>query len=179
MLRARRTPFRKAASPRKWPDGEQMSIYDAAMTFQEAPGAAGVSPARIRQRLVERLWCEGHPAARAFARICQSFERNSTRCTWSAMGVLPLNFRGKATHGLAGPEAATRRSRSGLAATHARQTLTAGKSSTATARCGAYRCSARIDTRRARILPNGGILQYVLRNLAADVDCDRASLRSE
>ena len=48
-----------------WPDGEQMSIYDAAMKYQAGGRAAGgVRRRRIRQRLVARLGREGHPPAR-------------------------------------------------------------------------------------------------------------------
>ena len=50
---------------RHWPDGEQMSIYDAAMKYQARAGAAGgVRRRRIRQRLVARLGGEGHASAR-------------------------------------------------------------------------------------------------------------------
>jgi aconitate hydratase len=48
-----------------WPDGEAMSIYDAAMKYRPRTSAAGrVRRRRIRQRLVARLGCEGHPSAR-------------------------------------------------------------------------------------------------------------------
>ena len=77
---------------RHLPDGEEMSIYDAAMQYA-SEGVPLVVLARqgVRLGLVARLGGEGHALLGVRAVIAESFERIH-RSNLVGMGVLPLQF---------------------------------------------------------------------------------------
>ena len=74
------------------PDGEQMSIYDASMKYQQRRRAAADHRRQgVRLRIVARLGGQGRAAVGVRAVIAESFERIH-RTNLVGMGVLPLQF---------------------------------------------------------------------------------------
>jgi aconitate hydratase len=150
-----------------YPSQEQMPIYDAAMRYK-AEGVPLVVFAGVEYgNGSSRDWAaKGTNLLGVKAVIAQSFERIH-RSNLVGMGVVPFVFEEGTswqTLGLKGDETVTIR---GLAAIKPRQTMTAEiKSADGTVRSVPIRC--RIDTLdELEYLKNGGILHYVLRNLAA------------
>ena len=153
---------------RHWPDGEQMSIYDAAMKYQAEQVPLVVFAGAEYGNGSSRDWAaKGTRLLGVRAVICQSFERIH-RSNLVGMGVLPLTFEegtSWSSLGLKGDETVTIR---GLQADlKPRQKLTAEIVS----RDGALQrvpLLCRIDTLdELDYYRNGGILHYVLRKLAA------------
>ena len=93
-IRNEMAPGIEGGVTRHMPDGEQMSIYDAAMTLQGRGHAAGRHRRQgVRHRLVARLGGQGHRCCWACkAVIAESFERIH-RSNLVGMGVLPLQFK--------------------------------------------------------------------------------------
>jgi aconitate hydratase len=151
-----------------WPDGEQMSIYDAAMKYQQEQVPLVVFAGAEYGNGSSRDWAaKGTRLLGVRAVICQSFERIH-RSNLVGMGVLPLTFEDGTSWsslGLKGDEKVTIRGLQGDL--KPRQTLTAEIVSGD----GSLRrvpLLGRIDTLdELEYYRNGGILQYVLRNLAA------------
>ncbi|EFI50043.1 aconitate hydratase AcnA [Afipia sp. 1NLS2] len=151
-----------------WPDGEQMSIYDAAMKYQQENVPLVVFAGAEYGNGSSRDWAaKGTRLLGVRAVITQSFERIH-RSNLVGMGVLPLTFEDGASWasiGLRGDEEVSIR---GLAGDlKPRQKLIAeivsnnGSKQEVPLLC-------RIDTLdELEYYRNGGILQYVLRNLAA------------
>jgi aconitate hydratase len=125
-----------------WPDGEQMSIYDAAMKYQEESVPLVVFAGAEYGNGSSRDWGrQGHRLLGVRAVICQSFERIH-RSNLVGMGVLPLTFEegtSWSSLGLKGDEKVTIRGLQGDL--KPRQTLTAEIVS-ATVRCSACHCCA-------------------------------------
>jgi aconitate hydratase len=153
---------------RHWPDGEQMTIYDAAMKYQQEGVPLVVFAGAEYGNGSSRDWAaKGTRLLGVRAVICQSFERIH-RSNLVGMGVLPLTFEdgtGWQSLGLKGDEQVTIR---GLQADlKPRQTLSAE----IVGSDGALKrvpLLCRIDTLdELEYFRNGGILQYVLRQLAA------------
>jgi len=151
-----------------WPDGEQMSIYDAAMKYQAEQVPLVVFAGAEYGNGSSRDWAaKGTRLLGVRAVICQSFERIH-RSNLVGMGVLPLTFEpgtSWASLGLKGDEKVTIRGLQGEL--KPRQMLEAeivadgGKKSRVPLLC-------RIDTLdELEYYRNGGILHYVLRRLAA------------
>ena len=151
-----------------WPDGEQMSIYDAAMKYQAEQVPLVVFAGAEYGNGSSRDWAaKGTRLLGVRAVICQSFERIH-RSNLVGMGVLPLTFEEGASWqsiGLKGDEKVTIRGLQGDL--KPRQKLTAeivagdGSLQRVSLLC-------RIDTLdELDYYRNGGILQYVLRKLAA------------
>ncbi len=151
-----------------WPDGEQMSIYDAAMKYQEEKVPLVVFAGAEYGNGSSRDWAaKGTRLLGVRAVICQSFERIH-RSNLVGMGVLPLTFEEGTSWqslGLKGDEKVTLRGLVGDL--KPRQKLTAeivsgdGSLQRVTLLC-------RIDTLdELDYYRNGGILHYVLRKLAA------------
>jgi aconitate hydratase len=147
--------------------GEVMPIYDAAMRYKADGVPLVVVAGKEYGTGSSRDWAaKGTNLLGVRAVIAESFERIH-RSNLVGMGVLPLQFADGVTRqtlGLTGDETFTI---AGVAALRPRQevhvTLTRGDGSTETF---ATRC--RIDTvNELEYFLNGGILQYVLRNLAA------------
>ncbi len=151
-----------------WPDGEQMSIYDAAMKYKDEGVPLVVFAGAEYGNGSSRDWAaKGTRLLGVRAVICQSFERIH-RSNLVGMGVLPLTFHegtSWASLGLKGDEKVTIRGLEGDL--KPRQTLTVeimssdGKVQNVPLLC-------RIDTLdELEYYRNGGILHYVLRKLAA------------
>src|SRR5487761_1444852 len=151
-----------------WPDGEQMSIYDAAMKYQAEHVRLVVFAGAEYGNGSSRDWAaKGTLLLGVRAVICQSFERIH-RSNLVGMGVLPLTFEGGASWssiGLKGNETVTIRGLQGDL--KPRQKLTAEiVSGDGSLQRVSLLC--RIDTLdELDYYRNGGILQYVLRKLAA------------
>lgn len=151
-----------------WPDGEQMTIYDAAMKYQEEKVPLVVFAGAEYGNGSSRDWAaKGTRLLGVRAVICQSFERIH-RSNLVGMGVLPLTFEDGTSWqslGLQGNEQVTIR---GLAGDlKPRQMLSADIVSADGAR-KSVPLLCRIDTLdELEYFRNGGILQYVIRQLAA------------
>jgi aconitate hydratase len=152
---------------RHLPDGEQMSIYDAAMRYQEEGVPLVVLGGKEYGSGSSRDWAaKGTLLLGVRAVIAESFERIH-RSNLVGMGVLPLQFpegRSASSLGLTGEEEV---SIAGLA-----EPLGAGElPRTVQVRAGdvAFDARVRIDTpKEAEYFRHGGILQYVLRQLVRD-----------
>ncbi|MES2601778.1 MAG: aconitate hydratase AcnA [Pseudomonadota bacterium] len=151
-----------------WPDGEQMSIYDAAMKYQAEQVPLVVFAGAEYGNGSSRDWAaKGTRLLGVRAVITQSFERIH-RSNLVGMGVLPLTFEdGESWQsiGIKGDEKVTIRGLQGDL--KPRQKLTAEiVSSDGSLKRVSLLC--RIDTLdELEYYRNGGILHYVLRNLAA------------
>ena len=151
------------------PDGDQMSIYDAAMHYAADGVPLVVLAGREYGTGSSRDWAaKGTALLGVRAVIAQSFERIH-RSNLIGMGVLPLQFHkgdSAASLGLSGHE---RFSISGLEVLNGGE-LPKELSVTATSDDGAvteFRAVVRIDTpMEAEYYRHGGILQYVLRQMA-------------
>ncbi|KIZ40577.1 MULTISPECIES: aconitate hydratase AcnA [Rhodopseudomonas] len=151
-----------------WPDGEAMSIYDAAMKYQAEQVPLVVFAGAEYGNGSSRDWAaKGTRLLGVRAVICESFERIH-RSNLVGMGVLPLTFADGdswTSIGLKGDETVSIRGLQGDL--KPRQQLTAeivsgnGKKRQVSLLC-------RIDTLdELEYYRNGGILHYVLRRLAA------------
>ncbi len=150
----------------KGPDGKQTSIYDAAMAHQEAGTPLVIFGGEQYGAGSSRDWAaKGTALLGVKAVIAENFERIH-RSNLVGMGVIPFEFTGGDTRkslGLTGDETV---SISGLDTIKPLQevpcTITMGDGSvkTITLKC-------RIDTAvEIEYIENGGVLHYVLRNLA-------------
>lgn len=151
-----------------WPDGEQMTIYDAAMKYQEEKVPLVVFAGAEYGNGSSRDWAaKGTRLLGVRAVICQSFERIH-RSNLVGMGVLPLTFEDGTSWqslGLQGNEQVTIRGLQGDL--KPRQMLSADIVSADGAR-RSVPLLCRIDTLdELEYFRNGGILQYVIRQLAA------------
>ncbi len=151
-----------------WPDGEQMSIFDAAMKYQAEQVPLVVFAGAEYGNGSSRDWAaKGTRLLGVRAVITQSFERIH-RSNLVGMGVLPLTFEDGTSWqslSLKGDEKVTIRGLQGDL--KPRQQLMAEiVSSDGSRKDVSLLC--RIDTLdELEYYRNGGILQYVLRNLAA------------
>jgi len=148
------------------PSGEVMSIYDAAMKYKEADTNLVIFAGSLYGNGSSRDWAaKGTILLGVKAVIAKSFERIH-RSNLIGMGVLPLEFQdgdGWTELGMKGSETVTI---GGIAGLKPRGTLDVkidfpdGSSKTITT-------NVRIDTdNEHEYFKNGGILHYVLRNLA-------------
>ncbi|MGB3408003.1 MAG: aconitate hydratase AcnA [Jannaschia sp.] len=151
----------------KGPDGEQTSIYDAAMAWQEQGVPLVVFGGEQYGAGSSRDWAaKGTALLGVKAVIAENFERIH-RSNLVGMGVIPFEFTGGDTRtslGLTGEEQVTIE---GLGDVKPLQEVPAtikmadGSEKTITLKC-------RIDTEvEIDYIKNGGVLHYVLRNLAA------------
>ncbi|MBU2868430.1 aconitate hydratase AcnA [Pacificibacter marinus] len=152
----------------KGPDGAQASIYDAAMAYQEAGTQLVIFAGEQYGAGSSRDWAaKGTALLGVKAVIAQSFERIH-RSNLVGMGVVPFEFTGgdtRASLGLTGDETV---SITGLDSVSPLQELPCeityadGTVKTITLKC-------RIDTApEIEYIENGGVLHYVLRNLAKE-----------
>ncbi|SHE55570.1 aconitase [Ruegeria intermedia] len=150
----------------KGPDGEQTSIYDAAMAYKEKGIPLVVFGGEQYGAGSSRDWAaKGTALLGVKAVIAESFERIH-RSNLVGMGVIPFEFTGgdnRKTLGLTGDETI---SIHGLDTIQPLQevpctiTYADGTEKTITLKC-------RIDTApEIEYIENGGVLHYVLRNLA-------------
>ncbi|MEZ5675833.1 aconitase [Thalassovita litoralis] len=150
----------------KGPDGEQTSVYDASMAYQAAGTPLVVFGGIEYGAGSSRDWAaKGTNLLGVKAVIAESFERIH-RSNLVGMGVVPFEFTGgdnRKTLGLKGDETI---SITGLDSVQPLQVLdcaiTYGDGTTKT-----IKVKCRIDTApEIEYLENGGVLHYVLRNLA-------------
>ncbi|SFI85979.1 aconitate hydratase AcnA [Albimonas pacifica] len=150
----------------KGPDGETTSIYDAAMAWEEKGVPLVVIAGKEYGTGSSRDWAaKGTALLGVKAVIAESFERIH-RSNLVGMGVIPFEFTGGQTRdslGLTGEETV---SIPGLTAVKPRQTVTA-KITRADGSTVDVDLLCRIDTEvEIEYVENGGVLHYVLRNLA-------------
>jgi aconitate hydratase len=151
---------------RHWPDGEQTTIYDAAMSYEREGVPLVLIGGREYGSGSSRDWAaKGSRLLGVRAVIAESFERIH-RSNLVGMGLLPLQFsdgENASSLGLTGEEEI---SIEGVAAP-----IAAGEhptSATVTADGKSFRVRVRIDTpMELEYYRHGGILQYVLRQLLA------------
>jgi aconitate hydratase len=151
---------------RHLPDGEVLSIYDAAMRYEQEGVALVVFGGKDYGAGSSRDWAAKGPRLLGVrAVIAESFERIH-RANLVGMGLLPLQFspgESVASLGLSGAELITIE---GVAAP-----LAAGERpsvATVTADGRSFQVRVRIDTpMEVEYYRHGGILQYVLRQLLA------------
>jgi aconitate hydratase len=148
------------------PSGEQMSIYDAAMQYQATGTPLIILAGKEYGTGSSRDWAaKGTNLLGVKAVITESFERIH-RSNLVGMGVLPLNYlpgENAETLGLTGKE------------TYDIEGLGDGSSGIVTVKATAedgrvttFRARVRIDTpKEVEYFRHGGILHYVLRQLAA------------
>ncbi|WP_439104997.1 aconitate hydratase AcnA [Celeribacter marinus] len=150
----------------KGPDGAQAAIYDASMAYQEAGTPLVIFAGEQYGAGSSRDWAaKGTALLGVKAVIAESFERIH-RSNLVGMGVVPFEFTGgdsRKSLGLTGDETVTIL---GLDSVSPLQELTAnityadGTTKDITVKC-------RIDTApEIEYIENGGVLHYVLRNLA-------------
>ncbi len=148
------------------PDGEQMSIYDAAMRYQADGVPAIVVAGKEYGSGSSRDWAAKGPRLLGVkAVIAESYERIH-RTNLVCMGVLPLQFidgENAASLGLTGQETYDIEGLDGGNAKEVTVKATAADGGTKT-----FQAKVRIDTpNEVDYYRNGGILHYVLRKLAA------------
>jgi aconitate hydratase len=168
-FRNRLTPDREGGWTRHLPDGEVLSIYDAAMRYREEGVPLVVIAGKEYGTGSSRDWAAKGPALLGVrAAIAETYERIH-RSNLVGMGVLPLQFEaGESAQslGLTGEEVV---SIVGLAATMERGSDR--RVQVTATRDGASRgftARVRLDTpQEVEYYRHGGILQYVLRELLA------------
>ncbi|WP_456415450.1 aconitate hydratase AcnA, partial [Thiolapillus sp.] len=149
------------------PDGEQMSIYDAAMKYQASDTPAIVIAGKEYGSGSSRDWAAKGPKLLGVrAVIAESYERIH-RTNLVCMGILPLQFRDGETPKTLGLSGKELYSITGLADGNPKEVVV-----TATAEGGhqtIFNARVRIDTPNEwEYYRHGGILPYVLRQLAKD-----------
>jgi aconitate hydratase len=151
-----------------WPDGEQMTIYDAAMKYQAEQVPLVVFAGAEYGNGSSRDWAaKGTRLLGVRAVVCQSFERIH-RSNLVGMGVLPLTFEEGTSWqslGLKGDEQVTIR---GLQGDLKPRQMLAAEVTSSDGNVRQVPLLCRIDTLdELEYFRNGGILHYVLRQLAA------------
>jgi len=152
------------------PTGETMSIYDAAMLYQQTGTGLLLLAGKEYGTGSSRDWAAKGPALLGVkVVIAESFERIH-RSNLVGMGVLPLQFMAGetvASLGLTGEEEfAVWGIAEGIATGFAEGKVMRVRATTEDGRVTAFHAIARIDTpQEAHYYRNGGILQYVLRQL--------------
>jgi aconitate hydratase len=163
-LRNLLAPGTEGGVSRHLPTGEQMSIFDAAMKYQADGTPLLVIAGKEYGTGSSRDWAaKGTLLLGVRAVIAESYERIH-RSNLIGMGVLPLEFEpggSRESIGLDGEET--------FAITGISDGLTPGKTlSVATDTGKSFNVKARLDTpQEVEYYEHGGILQYVLRQLAA------------
>jgi aconitate hydratase len=163
QLRGGRDPLPEGGVTLHLPDEEQMSIYDAAMRYQEEGTPLVVLAGKEYGSGSSRDWAaKGTRLLGVRAVIAESFERIH-RSNLVGMGVLPLQFKeGESVNslGLTGHETF---SVAGLA-----DADQIPRELTVKADDKEFTVTVRIDTpKEQRYFRHGGILQFVLRELLA------------
>ena len=165
-IRNKITPEIEGGVTKHFPSGDVMSIYDAAMRYQGEGRPAVVFAGKEYGTGSSRDWAaKGTKLLGVRAVIAESFERIH-RSNLVGMGVLPLQFTqdGWQKLGLTGEEIVTIR---GLTELAPRKQLTVEMYRPSDGRIARFPVRCRIDTpTELEYFKNGGVLNYVLRNLA-------------
>ena len=155
---------------KRWPDGEQMSIYDAAMKYQTEGVPLVVFAGAEYGNGSSRDWAaKGTRLFGVGTMMCQSFERIH-RSNLVGMGVLPLTFEPGTSWtslGLKGDEKVTIRGLQGDVEAPPDVDGQGVSPPAITPRSGSLGSAASIRSTSSNTIRNGGILHYVLRKLAA------------
>ena len=163
-LRNLLAPGTEGGVTRHLPDGEQMSIFDASMKYQADGVPLVIIAGKEYGTGSSRDWAaKGTYLLGVKAVITETYERIH-RSNLVGMGVLPLQFldgQTRETLGLTGEEV--------LSITGIADGLSPKKRLTVTTDGGkSFEVVARLDTpQEVEYLEHGGILQYVLRQMAA------------
>jgi aconitate hydratase len=149
------------------PTGEQMSIYDAAMRYKKDGTPLIILAGREYGTGSSRDWAaKGTMLLGVKAVIAESFERIH-RSNLIGMGVAPLQFlpgQNAQSLGLTGQEVF---SIAGLGSAEAKEVKVTAKPPSGSGKAIEFTARLRIDTPKEReYYRHGGILQYVLRQLA-------------
>jgi aconitate hydratase len=165
-IRNRITPEIEGGVTKHFPSGEVMSIYDAAMRYQAEGRPLVVFAGKEYGTGSSRDWAaKGTKLLGVRAVIAESFERIH-RSNLVGMGVLPLQFIQEGWHklGLTGEEIVSIR---GLTDLSPRKQLIVELYRASDGRIARFPVRCRIDTpTELEYFKNGGVLNYVLRNLA-------------
>ncbi len=165
-LRNQLAPGTEGGWTRHLPDGEQMSIFDAAMKYRDAGTPLLVIAGKEYGSGSSRDWAaKGTNLLGVKAVLAETYERIH-RSNLVGMGVLPLQFLGgenAASLGLTGEEVFDIHGAEDLEATEV--SISARRDS---GEAVEFKARVRIDTPKEReYFRNGGILHYVLRQLAS------------
>ena len=167
-IRNRMTPEIEGGVTKHYPSGQVMPIYDAAMKYQAEGRPCVVFAGKEYGTGSSRDWAaKGAKLLGVRAVVAETFERIH-RQNLVGMGVLPLQFKidGWSKLGLTGEEIVTIR---GLTDISPRRTLTVELYRPSDGRVARFPVICRIDTpTELEYFKNGGVLNYVLRNLARD-----------
>jgi aconitate hydratase len=167
-IRNRITPQIEGGVTRHFPSGEVMSIYDAAMRYKAEGRGCIVLAGKEYGTGSSRDWAaKGVKLLGVRAVIAESFERIH-RSNLVGMGVLPLQFvaEGWQRLGLTGEEIVTIRD---LDDVHPRRQLMVELYRPSDGKIARFPVRCRIDTAtELAYFRNGGVLNYVLRNLARE-----------
>jgi aconitate hydratase len=165
-IRNRMVPDIEGGMTKHFPSGEVMSIYDAAMRYKAEGRPLVVFAGKEYGTGSSRDWAaKGTKLLGVRAVIAESYERIH-RSNLVGMGVLPLQFRieGWQRLNLTGDEIVNIR---GLEALSPRRSLTVELYRPSDGRIARFPAICRIDTpTELAYFLNGGVLNYVLRNLA-------------
>ena len=165
-IKNRITPDIEGGVTKHFPSGEVMSIYDAAMRYQTEGRPLVVFAGKEYGTGSSRDWAaKGTKLLGVRAVIAESYERIH-RSNLVGMGVLPLQFKvdGWQKLGLTGEEIVSIR---GLTELSPRRTLTVELYRPSDGRIARFPVICRIDTpTELDYFRAGGVLNYVLRNLA-------------
>jgi aconitate hydratase len=165
-IRNKMTPEIEGGVTKHFPSGEVMPIYDAAMKYQAEGRPAVIFGGKEYGTGSSRDWAaKGTKLLGVRAVIVESFERIH-RSNLVGMGVLPLQFleEGWQRLGLTGEEIVTIR---GLADLKPRKQLIVELYRPSDGRVARFPVRCRIDTEtELEYFRAGGVMQYVLRNLA-------------
>jgi aconitate hydratase len=156
-------PGTQGGVTRHLPDGAQMSIFDASVKYKEEGVPLVVVAGKEYGTGSSRDWAaKGTLLLGVRAVICESYERIH-RSNLIGMGVLPLEFlpgQSRESLGLTGEEI--------FSITGIAQGLSPRKRLQVSAGDKSFDVLARLDTQQeVEYYLHGGILQYVLRQLAA------------
>ena len=165
-IRNKITPDIEGGVTKHFPSGDTMSIYDAAMRYQGEGRPLVVFAGKEYGTGSSRDWAaKGTKLLGVRAVVAESFERIH-RSNLVGMGVLPLQFTQEGWHklGLTGEEIVTIR---GLTELAPRKQLIVEMYRPTDGRIARFPVRCRIDTpTELEYFKNGGVLNYVLRNLA-------------
>jgi aconitate hydratase len=165
-IRNRITPDIEGGVTKHFPSGDEMSIFDAAMRYQSEGRPMVVFAGKEYGTGSSRDWAaKGTKLLGVRAVIAESYERIH-RSNLVGMGVLPLQFLQEGWHklGLTGEEIVTIR---GLTEVAPRKQLIVEMYRPSDGRIARFPVRCRIDTpTELEYFRNGGVLNYVLRNLA-------------
>ncbi|HVO31618.1 MAG TPA: aconitate hydratase AcnA, partial [bacterium] len=148
------------------PSGEKMSIFDASMKYQAAKTPLVILAGKLYGNGSSRDWAaKGTLLLGVKAVVAVSFERIH-RSNLVGMGVLPLEFTGGETWEKLGIDGSETFDITGLSELKPRQTVKVSFTKGGVTKT--FNTTCRIDTpKEMEYFRNGGILQYVLRKMAA------------